>query len=95
MSLANSIPNGIEMFDWLINLFRSKHKPCDHKKNYESSSWLLKDGTPMTRFKCHDCGWFDMGHVHGDSEGWPCQRVVVKNGQEISRDDFTNSEQLC
>ena len=65
-------------------MFRfSKRKPCEHKKNYRSRTYLSEDGTPMVEFECHDCGFRDSGHVYADAENYPQKLVIVKDGVAI------------
>lgn len=70
------------LIDWLISWI--KKKPCTHQMNYHDYSWLSKDGTPMTRFVCNDCGFIDFGHVHADPSNWEAKTIVVENGKIIN-----------
>lgn len=68
---------------WLSRLF--SRKPCDHTRHYKSKRWLAPCGTPMAEFSCFDCGFTDVGHVHGDAEGWTPLVVIMRDGVEAFR----------
>lgn len=51
--------------------FIAKKKRCCKHEDLKHSKYLLKNGTPMIKTECRDCGdIIDEGHVYGDSEGW-------------------------
>lgn len=42
---------------------------CNHSQNYIEIRYI-KEETPFVTFMCNDCGYYDNGHVYGDTENW-------------------------
>lgn len=63
--------------NWLVRLFRGS-SPCRHSVNSVSQAWRDVNGTPMSSFRCLDCGFFEEGHVYADD--WEAKTVFVVNG---------------
>lgn len=50
---------------------RFKRLFCKHNRRYEEHRWMLKDGTPMFHFVCHDCEFIDLQRVYdGNYPNW-------------------------
>lgn len=65
---------------WKYRLKRALRKwglmsSCSHSK-IRSDRWNAPDGCPMISSICEDCGWYDEGHVHGDS--WEPDKVTCQ-----------------
>ena len=67
----------------LARLFRKKKRYCLHRKNYIAHKWI-ENNTPMVDFRCLDCGYFDIGHVHAeDTNNWKTESIYVDNGHKV------------
>ncbi len=57
-----------KFFAWLWS--KRPFQPCRHR-HFTCHQTFTFDGTPWSIFECHDCGYFDRGHVYGPSRGQP------------------------